>query len=98
VAEFRERSRSGGDIRQELVANDTSFHEHILRASGNGMIRNTFGQTQCHLHVFRLYPADVDDTLTIEEHGQSGTPSATGIGPGRGREVPGPDHVYRRFA
>lgn len=69
LADFRERSRSGGDIRQDLVAHDTSFHDHILGASGNGVIRNAFGQTHCHLHLFRLYPADVDGTLTIEEHG-----------------------------
>lgn len=70
LAEFRERSGSGGDIRQDLVAHDTHFHELILGASGNGVIRTAFAQTHCHLHLFRLYPADVDGTITIEEHRQ----------------------------
>jgi DNA-binding GntR family transcriptional regulator len=70
LADFRERSSTGGDIRQDLVAHDTHFHELILTASGNGVIRNAFEQTHCHLHLFRLYPADVDGTITIEEHRQ----------------------------
>jgi DNA-binding GntR family transcriptional regulator len=70
LADFRERSSSGGDIRQDLVAHDTHFHELILGASGNGVIRNAFEQTHCHLHLFRLYPADVDGTITLEEHRQ----------------------------
>lgn len=69
LADFRKRSSSGGDIRQDLVAHDTHFHELVLQASGNGVIRNAFAQTHCHLHLFRLYPADVDGTITIEEHG-----------------------------
>lgn len=70
LADFRQRSIAGGDIRQDLVAHDTHFHELILKASGNGVIRNAFGQTHCHLHLFRLYPADVDGTITIDEHHQ----------------------------
>lgn len=70
LEDFRERSSAGGDIRQDLVAHDTHFHELILQASGNGVIRNAFEQTHCHLHLFRLYPADVDGTITIEEHRQ----------------------------
>jgi DNA-binding GntR family transcriptional regulator len=70
LADFRGRSSTGGDIRQDLVAHDTHFHELILTASGNGVIRNAFEQTHCHLHLFRLYPADVDGTITIEEHRQ----------------------------
>lgn len=70
VGDFRQLSSSGGDIRQHLVAHDTHFHELILGASGNSVIRNAFEQTHCHLHLFRLYPADVDGTITIEEHRQ----------------------------
>lgn len=68
LADFLQRSAGGGDIRQELVAHDTAFHELILDATGNGVINNAFGQTHCHLHLFRLYPADVDGTITVQEH------------------------------
>lgn len=65
---FRESMDAGGDPRQSLVAHDTRFHDTILAASGNTVVRHAFAQTHCHLHTFRLYPADVDGAITIAEH------------------------------
>jgi DNA-binding GntR family transcriptional regulator len=56
------------DIRQNQVAHDALFHEFILAASGNAVILNAYQHTHCHLHIFRLYPADIDGTITIDEH------------------------------
>lgn len=61
---------AGGDIRQLLVAHDARFHDLILDASGNSVVRHAFEQTHCHLHTFRLYPADVDGARTLEEHSE----------------------------
>jgi DNA-binding GntR family transcriptional regulator len=58
------------DIRQQLVTHDSRFHAHILTASGNNVVRYAYEQTHCHLHIFRLYPADMDGSITIEEHRQ----------------------------
>jgi len=65
---FRETMASSGDLRQDLVAHDTRFHDTILAASGNPVVRHAFAQTHCHLHTFRLYPADVDGAITVAEH------------------------------
>ena len=50
------------------MAHDTRFHDTILAASGNPVVRHAFAQTHCHLHTFRLYPADVDGAITVAEH------------------------------
>ncbi|ELT45725.1 GntR family transcriptional regulator [Arthrobacter nitrophenolicus] len=65
---FRDVMESSGDLRQDLVAHDTRFHDTILAASGNPVVRHAFAQTHCHLHTFRLYPADVDGAITVAEH------------------------------
>ena len=68
LAGFRGAMKSAGDLRQDLVAHDTRFHDTILAASGNPVVRHAFAQTHCHLHTFRLYPADVDGAITVAEH------------------------------
>lgn len=68
LAAFRNAIRAGGDIRQDLVAHDTRFHDTILSAAGNPTVRHAFAQTNCHLHTFRLYPADIEGTSTMAEH------------------------------
>ncbi|MBT2548210.1 GntR family transcriptional regulator [Arthrobacter sp. ISL-65] len=65
---FRKTMKVTKDLRQDLVAHDTRFHDTILAASGNSVVRHAFGQTHCHLHTFRLYPADVDGAITVAEH------------------------------
>lgn len=65
---FRGAMKSEGDLRQDLVAHDTRFHDTILAAAGNTVVRHAFAQTHCHLHTFRLYPADVDGAITVAEH------------------------------
>ena len=59
---------AGGELRQDLVAHDTRFHDTILAAAGNPVVRHAFAQTHCHLHTFRLYPADIDGAITAAEH------------------------------
>ncbi|GAA3315214.1 GntR family transcriptional regulator [Arthrobacter ramosus] len=68
LAAFRSAMQSAGDRRQDLVAHDARFHDTILAASGNNIVRHAFAQTHCHLHTFRLYPADVDGAITVAEH------------------------------
>lgn len=69
LAGFRDAmKRNSKDLRQDLVAHDARFHDAILAASGNPVVRHAFAQTHCHLHTFRLYPADVDGAITVAEH------------------------------
>lgn len=68
LSAIRSSLKSGGDARQDLVAHDTRFHDTILLAAGNPVVQHAFAQTHCHLHTFRLYPADIDGTITIAEH------------------------------
>ena len=65
---LEERIAHGGDIRQHLVAHDARFHDLILAAAENPVVRQAYAQTHCHLHTFRLYPADVEGDITLAEH------------------------------
>lgn len=56
------------DVRQEMLGHDTRFHATILAATGNQVVQSAYAQTHCHLHVFRLYPVDIDGAITIAEH------------------------------
>ena len=55
-------------LRQDLVAHDARFHDLILAAAGNQVVQQAYVQTHCHLHMFRLYPADLDGRITLMEH------------------------------
>jgi DNA-binding GntR family transcriptional regulator len=65
---LRSGMQGAGDKRQSLVAHDARFHDAILAASGNKVVRHAFAQTHCHLHTFRLYPADANGSVTLTEH------------------------------
>lgn len=65
---FMKQAEGKDDIRQKLVTHDSRFHEHILAASANDVVRYAYERTHCHLHIFRLYPADMNGKITIEEH------------------------------
>ena len=68
LSAFRATMEAGGELRQDLVAHDTRFHDTILAAAGNPVVRHAFAQTHCHLHTFRLYPADINGAITAAEH------------------------------
>ncbi|MBR8741814.1 GntR family transcriptional regulator [Nocardiopsis sp. MG754419] len=56
------------DIRRHLVAHDVRFHGLILSALDNRVVQEAYEQTHSHLHTFRLYPADADGRITLDEH------------------------------
>ncbi|WP_269048413.1 GntR family transcriptional regulator [Paenarthrobacter sp. Z7-10] len=62
------RIGSLGTARQDLVAHDARFHGMILASAGNQVVQQAFSKTHCHLHLFRLYPADVEGRITLSEH------------------------------
>jgi DNA-binding GntR family transcriptional regulator len=62
------REGGDGDARQLISVHDSRFHELVLDAVGNPFLTDAFRQMHPHLHLFRLYPADVDGERTIEEH------------------------------
>jgi len=68
LQEFERLVEAGGDVRQAMLAHDGRFHDRILEAAGNAVVRQAFLQTHCHLHVFRLYHADVTGVNTSSEH------------------------------
>ncbi|NUP75090.1 MAG: GntR family transcriptional regulator [Sinomonas sp.] len=85
----------GGDLRQALVAHDARFHDLILEAAGNSVVRHAFEQTHCHLHTFRLYPADVDGGRTLEEHREIA--AAIAACDGAGAEGAMSRHIFNSF-
>ncbi|MCA4134514.1 GntR family transcriptional regulator [Arthrobacter sp. M4] len=85
----------GGDIRQLLVAHDARFHDIVLEAVGNSVVRHAFDQTHCHLHTFRLYRADVSGGRTVEEHGEIA--SAIAACDAAGAEAAMSRHIFNSF-
>jgi DNA-binding GntR family transcriptional regulator len=65
---FQRAIDGGGDIRREMLAHDTRFHNAIVAASRNGTVAQAYLQTHGHLHVFRLHPVDLDGSDTMAEH------------------------------
>lgn len=65
---FERRVDGQHDVRQEMLAHDSAFHNAIVAASGNEVVDKAYRQAHCHLHVFRLHPVDLKGTATIEEH------------------------------
>ncbi|MFP5316168.1 MAG: GntR family transcriptional regulator [Actinomycetes bacterium] len=61
-------SRQDGSVRHRLITHDTAFHDRILSASSNEFALHAYRATHCHLHLFRLHPADYRGTTTVEEH------------------------------
>lgn len=68
LAKLASTMKDDGDVRQDLVAHDARFHDLILLAAGNPVVRQAYAQTHCHLHTFRLYPADAAGAITLAEH------------------------------
>lgn len=68
VDEFESGTAQGESVRHQLVAHDTAFHDRILSASSNKFALHAYRATHCHLHLFRLHPADYQGTTTVEEH------------------------------
>lgn len=56
------------NVRQDLLAHDARFHDLILASAGNPVVQQAYVQTHCHLHMFRLYPSDLDSQVTLMEH------------------------------
>lgn len=51
-----------------LASHDVAFHDMVFNAVGNTFLHDAFRQLHAHLHLFRLYPADLDGAHTVEEH------------------------------
>lgn len=66
--EFEAGTTHNGSVRHQLITHDTAFHDRILSASGNEFALHAYRATHCHLHLFRLHPADYQGTTTVEEH------------------------------
>lgn len=70
LSSFERIAGEDGDLRQEMLAHDSRFHDIILAAAGNAVVRKAYAQTHCHLHVFRLSQVDYNGSITMDEHRQ----------------------------
>lgn len=66
--DFTEGKVQGTDPRHQLIVHDMAFHGIILEAGRNQFARQAFEATHCHLHLFRLHPADWSGVETVPEH------------------------------
>lgn len=44
-----------------FVEHDTRFHALVAHASGNTWVEESFVRTHCHMHLFRVYKASLND-------------------------------------
>jgi DNA-binding GntR family transcriptional regulator len=95
LRDFEVRISVGGDIREAMLAHDTRFHSLIVAAASNSVLQTAYLQTHAHLHVFRLFPADVTGRNTVVEH----RAIAAAIGDARGSDAEhaAADHIKRSF-
>lgn len=68
IERFEAAVAAGDDVRQAMLSHDTRFHDLIMAAAGNQVVRRAFAQTHCHLHVFRLQRVDPSGEETLAEH------------------------------
>lgn len=68
LKEFAASRTANASPRHQLVSHDVSFHDQILRAGHNKFAHQALRATHCHLHLYRLYPADGASEQTIDEH------------------------------
>jgi DNA-binding GntR family transcriptional regulator len=55
----------------EIAKHDTRFHTLITTYSGNKSLKNAFLNTNCHLHLFRLYMAAQRNSIKTYEKNHS---------------------------
>ncbi|MBY6062405.1 GntR family transcriptional regulator [Microbacterium esteraromaticum] len=65
IEEFAMTSKN---LRQEVVAHDTFFHDSIVLSTGNTVLSTAYQQAHCQLHSYRLHPHDYTYRLTFDEH------------------------------
>lgn len=68
IEDFTHGRLPGANPRHRLILHDMSFHDRILEAGRNQFAHRAFQATHCHLHLFRLHPADWAGERTIPEH------------------------------
>lgn len=68
LAALEQQVHETANMREDLVAHDARFHDLVLASAGNQVVQQAYVQTHCHLHMFRLYPADLDGRITLMEH------------------------------
>ncbi|WP_104165241.1 GntR family transcriptional regulator [Arthrobacter sp. SX1312] len=68
LSSFEDGMETEPNVRHLLVAHDTQFHDSILSASSNQFALHAYRATHCHLHLFRLHPADYQGRQTVGEH------------------------------
>jgi DNA-binding GntR family transcriptional regulator len=95
LRDFEARISAGGDIREAMLAHDTRFHSLIVAAASNSVLETAYLQTHAHLHVFRLFPADITGRNTIEEH--RAIADAIGASREADAERAAADHIKRSF-
>ena len=59
---------AGDSLRHALIAHDSRFHRAILESTENQTVIQSFEQSHCHLHLFRMYGHSWDWRTTIREH------------------------------
>ncbi|MCI2266743.1 GntR family transcriptional regulator [Sediminivirga luteola] len=52
----------------ELASHDVAFHDALFESVGNRFLSDAYRQIHAHLHLFRLYPADLNGEQTVAEH------------------------------
>lgn len=60
----------GGEraMQAQRAVRDHRFHRHIIEASGNSLLSETYERLHAHVHVFRLYQVDTEGRDTQGEH------------------------------
>lgn len=70
IARFQRAQESGPEHGSPTrnFTHDQRFHALLLEGADDSVLRTSFDQLHAHLHLFRLFPADLDGECTLVEH------------------------------
>jgi DNA-binding GntR family transcriptional regulator len=65
ISSFDSKSAS---IHNAMIKHDVAFHRTILISAENNAVLQSFDQSHCHLHLFRMFREDWDWKATLSQH------------------------------
>ena len=68
VAEIKSFDSTSDSIQHAMIGHDSRFHRAILLSTENQTVIQTFEQSHCHLHLFRMFREDWDWRTSINQH------------------------------
>lgn len=68
LAEIERFSKTTNYKKRQMIEHDERFHRAIMLATNNEVLIQSYAQSHCHLHLFRMIDNDWDWKNSVDEH------------------------------